>query len=480
LERGGGAGGLASATAGDGDQLVVVVLQVYRLGRLLFDPSVALLAATITFGTELLWRFVYSGLSTMWLLVLVLFLARLLVAWERGLPTPEPTSGRRQTLLALLIGATLGVMFLTRYSTGLLLVPALAFIVWLGGARRWRSAAAVFLAFTVLVTPWLYRNWRLCGQPFGTAGYALFATTESFPEDKLARSFQPAAGELHLKEVVNKVVTNSLDLLENDLPRFGGNWLAAFFLVGLLVPFQNASLQRLRWFVLASLVLLFLGQAAGRTHFDTLTPTVNPGNLLVLLTPLVFLFGAAFFGLVLDNVPFPFPLLRSLAQLGATLLLCLPLVVALGSDLLAIPGLIPRREYPLAEPYSPTVIRELSSYTPEGSLIVSDVPWAVAWYGGRTSAWIPLHVQDGYKEDFFVLNDYQRPVQALYLSPLTSNLPWHKSFFETSEDHSWFRFMLDLTLRRSLPDNFPLKAIPKGYLEFGHLFLAQKPWWQKP
>jgi hypothetical protein len=459
----------------------VVVAQVYRLGLLLFDPTVALLAATVTFGTELLWRFVYSGLPTILLLVMVLFLVRVLVAWERSQPATPGAPSRRRLFLALLAGLTLGVMFLTRYSTGLLVLPVLAFLAWQGGKFRWSSVAVALTVFTLTAAPWLVRNWHLCGQPFGTAGYALFAGTESFPEDKLVRSFDPKLAEVHLNQTVTKLFSNALELLENDLPRFGGNWLAAFFLVGLLMPFQNPILRRLRWFLIGALVLLFLAQAAARSHLTTLTPLVNSENLLVLVAPLIFLFGAAFFQLILDRIEFPFPLVRTAAHTFALLLFSLPMVLVLGSDMLAIPQLVPRRQYPIITPnYLPSVILELAGYTPEGSLLISDVPWAVAWYGGRACVALPLRVKDGNKEDFFAVNDYQMKVQAIYLSPLTANSPWHKSFFEPNQDHAWFKFGLDLAFRGRLPDDFPLKAVPRGYLEYGHFFFAAQPWWVRP
>jgi len=41
------------------------------------------------------------------------------------------------------------------------------------------------------MTPWVVRNELISGTPFGTAGYAVFATTPIFPEYKLERSLNP-------------------------------------------------------------------------------------------------------------------------------------------------------------------------------------------------------------------------------------------------------------------------------------------------
>ena len=42
--------------------------------------------------------------------------------------------------------------------------------------------------------------------------------------------------QVGLPEMLSKLWDNLPGILQNDLPRLGGSWLGAFFLVGLLVP----------------------------------------------------------------------------------------------------------------------------------------------------------------------------------------------------------------------------------------------------
>jgi hypothetical protein len=91
-------------------------------------------------------------------------------------------------------------------------------------------------------------------------------------------------------------VTDAADFLQargerwghrsNQLPRMGGSWVSAFFgwAVG---PVQELDPSRLRVFLLASLALLTLVQALGRTHLTTASPEVNTENILAILAPLV-------------------------------------------------------------------------------------------------------------------------------------------------------------------------------------------------
>src|SRR5690606_31195286 len=106
-------------------------------------------------------------------------------------------------------------------------------------------------------------------------------------------------------DFTKKLAENGRIIVTEDLPMFGGNWIAAFFLVALFIPFRNPALSRFRYFIAGSLLLLAMAQALGRTELSTHSPEVNSENLLVLLAPLVFIFGAGLFFVLLDQFEFP-------------------------------------------------------------------------------------------------------------------------------------------------------------------------------
>lgn len=467
--------------------LFIVVFQVYRLGCRLFDPVVGMLAGGITCGTDLMWRFAYSGLSTLWLMVLVLALARVLVSLEaRSRPDALP-SKFGPVSLAVLAGGLLGLLCLTRYSAGWLVIPAAIFVGTFGGMRRWTATVALVGVFLLVIAPWLVRNWRLSGVPFGTATYALYAGTDSFPDDRLVRSQSPNLSGVALGEVAAKGIHNSIRQFQEDIPRLGGSWLSGFFLVSLLLPFRNPSLSRLRQFVVIGLAFLFLAQALGRTHLSTLNPEVNSENLLVLMAPLAFLFGAGLLTTLFDALEFPFPLAKTLAEGASVVVLSLPLIFALVSAGLAIANQIPRRHLPMVDPpYRPDVVRDLIGNVPSGGLVMSDLPWAVAWYGARECVGLPLRLKNGYKEDFFSIHDQERPVAAVYLSPLLANSPMQRSFFQKGlmgqfDDNQagdpWFDFYMNVTLRQKVYALPTIHIYGPGFAEEGHLFCAQLNWW---
>ena len=351
-----------------------VIALVFLLARRLFDAAVAWLSAVLLLGTELFWRFTVSGLSTMLLLLIFTGLVWCLVLLEREAREPE----RRQVSLlglAVLVGILVGLGGLTRYAFGWLIIPVLIFLVLFSGPQRILVALVALVAFAAVMAPWLARNYNLSGAPFGTAGFSVLETTFLFPENRLQRSLEPDLNRYqHLTIFWVKLVVNARQILQNDVPRLGGSWVSAFFLVGLLVGFRNPALRRLRIFLLLSLVVLGVVQALGRTQLSEESPDLNSENLLVLLAPFVLVYGVSLFFLLLDQIELQVLELRYLVTGLFGVVACLPLIFTF---------LPPATEPVVYPPYFPPVIQTVGSWLKEEELTMSDVPWAMAWYGQR-------------------------------------------------------------------------------------------------
>jgi 4-amino-4-deoxy-L-arabinose transferase-like glycosyltransferase len=412
--------------------LAVVVL-VFFLARRLFDVRTAWLAAGLVFGTELFWRFTVSGLSTLLALVVFTGLLWCLVWLEEELR--EPRWGRgRLFLLAALTGALVGLGALTRYSLGWLILPVLAFLLLFSGKQRLLLAAVAFVAFAVVLMPWVARNYKVSGTPFGTAGYAIAQGAGGFPEHQLERSLAPDLSRVGFQSLRQKFLLNLRPIVQNDLPRLGGNWLVAFFLVGLLVNFANPAARRLRHFLLMCLGVFVFVQALGRTQLSEDSPEVNSENLFILLAPLVVVYGASLFYLLLDQLEFRLREIRYAVIGGFCAVVCLPLLLTLVP---AASSILLHFQVPLGEPlayppYYPPSIQSAAGWCKADELTMSDMPWAVAWYGQSQCVWLTLRAAPDVRElkarkgekptpqeDFFALNDYEKPIQALYLTRVT-------------------------------------------------------------
>ncbi len=453
----------------------VAALLLFRLGRTLFSPGIGWLAALLFLGTELFWKFANSGLSTHLLMVLVLLVVRVWVAHDRARSSDAPAAPRNRFLLAALLGGLLGILALTRYSAGWLLVPFLVLFGFGGRRAHWPSFLAAFTAFLVVLTPWMVRNYRLSGLPFGTATFAPLTATESFPRDRLARSQNPVFRTMDRLEPVRKIIVNAITVIEEEAPRVAGNWVTAFFLLCLLVPLNSPTVSRLRWLLAGMLAILLIAQASVRSAAWALSPVVNGENLLVILSPLLILFSAAMLEFALDRIAWPVTLLRRLVTGGLILFFSSPLLLSL----------LPPKKFTAQEPfYRPSVVRALADYSPPGTLTMSDAPWAMAWYGLRDCVWVSLRVMDeadanlaNRREDFFMFTEGRRRVRAVYISPLWANEPMQGRFFG-DPDFAWGRYYLDVLLRERVPTGFPLKFIlGGGFLTGGHFFLAEEEWW---
>ncbi|MBX3732211.1 MAG: glycosyltransferase family 39 protein [Verrucomicrobiae bacterium] len=456
--------------------LAGVVLLAGSLGRRLFDNTVGFLAAGATLVTETFWQFANAGLPTVLLMALVLMLAHVLVGLDHEASQPSPRGGRLEGF-ALAAGLLTGIAFMTRYAFGWLAVPVVGFFLWRGGRWRVPLALTVVLTMAMMAAPWLVRTWRLSGNPFGTAIYAVLADTAAFPGDRLERSQHPQMDPNERLAPVRKLIQNTGAILRDEIPRLGGSWLAAFFLVGLLVPFHDPTRNRIRWFVVASLALLTVVQAAVRTSVTGAFGPVTGENLLVTLAPLAFVFGAGLVVMLLDQIEWPALLFRTLTLNVVLLALSIPFLLSC----------MPPRSVALVDPpYRPGVIREFANFTPPDTLFMSDVPWAVAWYGPRDCLWATLRVEDtaeaninNRREDFFVFSEARRPVRAVYLSPFWADQPMQSRFI-SDPDFAWGRFYLNVRFNQTIPTGFPLKNILGGsYMVNGHFLAADRDYWNR-
>jgi hypothetical protein len=444
--------------------LLVVVVLTFFLGRKLFDASVARLSAILVLGCELLWRFSVSGLSTMLLMLIFLGLTWCILRVEQvaGDSKPEP---RRLLYLAITAGLLAGVGALTRYAFGWVIIPVMFFLFFFGGQRRALNTLAALGAFMLVLTPWIVRNFVVSGTPFGTAGFAIVEGMAIFPGFQLERSLHPdLSSALWLTPYVHKLLQNTRAILQDALPRLGGSWASLLFLAGLLLSFRSAAVRRMRYFLLMCVAIFIVVQALGRTQLSEESPEVNSENLLVLFTPLVFIYGVSLFLTLFDQMVLPARELRYLVKIVFVGLCCAPMIFAL----------LPPKTAPVVyPPYYPPDIQRGAGWMERNELMMSDVPWAVAWYGQRQCVWLTFNAQD----DFYAINE-MKPVQALYLTPKTID---GKLFSDMGlgMENSWGSFIANALVQRQIPGNFPLRYAPYGSAAIGSgIFLTDGERWK--
>lgn len=441
--------------------LIVIAVLTFSLARRLFDASVAWMSFALVVACEVLWRFSVTGLPTLFLMLIFLGLIWCLV-WIENEERDPAWSHRAQTWLALAIGLLLGLGTLTRYSFGWLVIPVLVYLAIFCVLRRWQIFTLVLATFLIVLTPWVWRNLSVSGTPFGIAGYALVDGTFGFPEYKMQRALEPDFRSVNLMALIYKLTGNVRQILQDGLPRLGGSWVSALFLTGLLLSFRSLALRRLRYFLLAALLLLVIVQSLGKTQLSVDSPDFNSENLIVLLVPLVFIYGAGLFFQLLEQMNLKMRELRFLVIGVFAIIVNLPIAFALLS-----PAVRPIN-YP---PYFPPAIQEISGYLKPSELLMSDIPWAVAWYGNRQAVWLTANADS----EYYSIHDYMKPIRMLYLTPLTTDSRILSQWVRAG-NKSWPTFILEFLFRGRVPEKFPLQFARSGYFPEQLVLCDYKRW----
>ncbi|MBI3879435.1 MAG: hypothetical protein HY301_05150 [Verrucomicrobia bacterium] len=442
---------------------------VFRIGRRMFEPGVGWLSAIVFLGSDLMWRFSTSGLSTMLLIVIFLMLVLVLL----GVESQGRVDGAQAVaalVLAAMAGTLLGLGALTRYSFGWLAIPAVLFVALFGGPRRLVVIGVMLAVMLALLTPWLARNYQLSGTLFGTSGFALVEGSGAAGL-KMERSLDPKEelDKVNFNGYRNKLLSNIIPVFQEELPKVGGSMVSAFFLVGLLLHFRNPALGRLRIFLLMALAVFIVVQALGRTHLSEESPEVNSENLLVLLAPLVFVYGVGMFYLLLDQTRLPVAEAKVVALGAFAVVVSLPLLF----------GLARSRTSPIAYPpyYPPYIQLRVGNLMEPGELVMSDIPAGMAWYGRRQCVGFTFDME----RDFFGIHDYLKPVKALYLTPVTIDGKFHTQFVGP-DMRLWGIFFLQSIIQREVPARFPLRAVAPGFFPAqlaDQLLITDRERWKK-
>lgn len=424
--------------------------QTYDLGRRIFEPRVGWLAALGVLVSVPVWQHVVAieGLPLLMVLALAVFRAWWRV--EQGADSRAPASGGWVAAM----GAGCGLLFLTEYSAGALGAVALGYLLWrMPGRRRWTSAGLLLLAFAVVTGPWIARNLVLTGNPVGLAAQnlALKAGDPTAEPGRVRATLSADWPKLDLNKVGNKVLTSWQADLQSRLWSGGAMWFLAFFAVGWLYAFRSGPANRLRWMFTLSLLVLLVVQAAVNSGESTRLPAAY-------LAPLIIIFGAGFFHVLIGSNPS----LAAWPRVFAGLLL---LVQALP---LLHDALEPRRLHFTYPPYYPGLFagmrEELARRDTSGRFgVMADVPAGVAWYGDQR-----VWAQPDRLRDFYAIS-VEQSIGELLLTPQTLDRPFFSDLAASREAGAetagyglrrfgeWGRIYAGL-LNGRMPVDFPLRV----------------------
>jgi 4-amino-4-deoxy-L-arabinose transferase-like glycosyltransferase len=454
--------------------LLASILITYLWAKRLFDGRVAAMVGWLMLFSDTLWSYGVSGLPTNLLLLLLLLAIYCLFLADGRLNPPEPAEGEEASavnpgvtgvVVALTIGSAvlLGLCFLTRYLAGFFVIPLAIYAACIFRGRTAALWGGVYLVvFLAVITPWLVRNERVSGSMLGLAKYELIERSGTIQGEALERSYKPDFSEAYsLRSLTSKFLSNARQNLLVNLRLVGSDFLVLFFGVGLMYGFRRHDATRLRGLLLGSLAAAIFAMSLIGSDPERTGSEVNGGNLLVLLLPLIAIFGVAFFFLLLDRIPFRIKLTRALAIGVFAALNVAPMIFTM----------LPPRPGPFSyPPYIPPITRWVAGLFEPDELGCSDLPWSMAWDGDRHTLWLPMSI-----DEFYEINDFVAPkgVQFMMITPYLLDTRRESDVIK-GEYKGWASL-----IQGQLRSDFPLKSYVGIPPDNQQILLADRVRWAK-
>jgi hypothetical protein len=426
---------------------ILTGLLVFLLGKRLFSREIGFLGMTIYYLSNIVWQDSISGLN---ITMAGFFVTASFYTMVIGMLNRRDGESKLFWMLPYLISIVCAaIAFLTRY-IAIAAVPGLCLFAWLmcGRFRGGTRFVVIFvLLFSFMIAPWLIRNQRLCGNPIGMAGHSALAGSPQYPDNSLDRTYNP---EFSFKKtstaLKQKWILNYSGEHHSVIPALGGGLLMAFFITTFFYHFVRPQVNYLRWGLGISLLLTVI--IAGFFSESSI-------RMINVFWPFVILYGMAFFYILIDRLD----LGVRMYNLGLKCLIVVLAIIPFGLTLMP-----PHANHPYP-PYHAPIISRVGEMLNPREVMVTDMPWATAWYGDRVSILLPNNL-----DEFYEINDYKQYISGLYFTTITKDKPFVSELLDGPEK-SW----LPVLSGRPPPD-FPLKE-GIGLNRQDQLFLSDRDRW---
>jgi len=387
---------------------LIALFLSYLLIRKLFDEVVAMTVVLMMSLSDVLLQFSTSGLAQpmmmCFLMGAILCLRAAAQAYSAGLM-------KRHMYCFCACFALVSLLCL---SSWMAIWLALALIVYVGFAYKpygfyALSATAIIIMFLLLP---LASNFSATGLRFGNLYYSLYNCFGA-NEDVVMRSVSMLNIPFDNSGFLLRLLGNSFAQLESFYMKMGTIIVVPFFFLALFNKYKSDSTESIKWAVFAMWLFACLGMSLFAPK-----STINASQIYILLTPLFAAYGVSlvFILIAKNHSGSTYIFLRSSAIFALVLVSAGPFLASLPMNLYR--GIwLSTRNQPHFPPYYPLALNtSLVEKTNEEDVIVSDQPWAIAWYANRLSMWTPLRVRD-FTDDLLPLIKISADVQAFLVTP---------------------------------------------------------------
>jgi hypothetical protein len=409
----------------------------YLLVSRIFDIKIGAITVALLLFCSLLWRFAQGGLPHCFLLFLFSLALYLIY-----LAVENSQVGKGSFLPILGASILFGLMAMAQWQTAWLALGAGLYISFAFKPRLALGLLPVGVV-AVVMAAWGWRNLQLDGDMLGVARQLIDSGLGYSTEAAIMRDLGGETGGFDLGSMFRRITTAALGQISGLYLMLGSVIVAPLFFLSLLHPFRRPEIASFRWCILSMWMFGLVAMAI----YGLPGGEFDPGQIHLLFIPIMAAYGMAFVSVLWTRLQLPedIPFARSGHIVVILVLSALPFLIALWPNLKT--GLYFKDR--LAEaPYNPPMIRRMAAMVAPGEAIVSDMPWAVAWYGNRSSIWLPKD-----NGQLLELEGYARghgeALGGVFVTPLSGDSRYRADILEGDfKDISW------LILRGSLRANY--------------------------
>ncbi|RJP61321.1 MAG: hypothetical protein C4541_02135 [Candidatus Auribacter fodinae] len=420
---------------GSGIFFILSVPLMLILANMIVPKNIAHLSVLFYITNTLVLAESITALPTVFLTVLFLIMLIPLASYDGD-----------NLLKPVMVGFFLGLCYLTRYSFGLFAIPLFIFFFFRARKFKFLHAMMFLLAFLAVISPWLVRNYRLTGNPFFTLEFLKYKMfTEPFPGNLAWRSSLDSIADKNFNFFFFlRKITMGVKEHYSAILSLMGTFLTPFVIVAYFMSGTKSRFDKIKWIIL----LLFAIQLC-------LSALFRPGaNGILPFFPIFTIIGVSLFIDLLD-----LKRVNPFIRLGlVTIFIVLNITPVLFGWM---PKLFDETMHRKPRLYWEDNIQNIAVGVLPGSVILSDIPWATAWYGDLKSVWLPWGV-----EDYEDINKRARDIDGAYFSPSVLRYP-------QSEDKIWIKLYSYLYRYNKVPENNRFGWTWSTVFKNGDVFLSK-------
>lgn len=389
---------------------IVAMVLAYVLSARLFDETVA--AATVAFLAlcDLMLQYAASGLPQPLMMCLLLASTHCMLSAVKSYEKGEAL------YLLLFMGLAFIFMTLMCLAGWLSIWCALGLLIFCAFYFRPFGAYAIpgfiIIAVTLFITT--SGNKEFTDNILGNAYYNFYNCLGG-NEELILRTTSESSIPFDNSGFILRLLGHIFSQFSTMYTNMGAILVVPFFLLALLNRYKSPSVEAIKW----ATFCMWTFSCIGMGIFGVNQP-LNGAQTAILFAPVFTAYGISLIFNMLARLKMDsrtFLMARGLA-------IFMMVIISGGPFLFGFPKAIYQgiwlsdRGRPNFPPYYPPALNiKLADLSNDTDIIVTDQPWAVAWYADRRALWMPLHLDDYVNTLTPIFNTSGIKVQGFLVTP---------------------------------------------------------------